>query len=129
MHLLKKKDNIRDNIKVNLAPTKSKNQVEKNYFLKCLPIFLARMSDKRFPLVRVSMSGFRSCAEAIRKTACRLSSLICAWSCLNSLLKTSVRTDRCSRTLTEHKQHDVGAVASNQGAGDGKSPGFQHPGT
>lgn len=43
--------------------------------------------------------------------------------------KNTVRTDRCSQTWTEHGQHEVEAVASNQGAADGKSPGLQHPGT
>ena len=41
----------------------------------------------------------------------------------------SVRTDRCSQTWTEHGQHEVEAVASDQRAADGKSLGLQHPGT
>lgn len=44
-----------------------------------------------------------------------LSSVICAWSCLESLLKTSFHTYRRSKTWTEHGQHEVGALASNQG--------------
>lgn len=43
-----------------------------------------------------------------------LSSVICAWSCLESLLKTSFHTDRRSKTWTEHGQHEVGALASSQ---------------
>lgn len=44
--------------------------------------------------------------------------------------KKTVCTDRCSQTWnTEHGQHEVEAVASNQGAADGKSLGLQHPGT
>jgi len=55
--------------------------------------------------------------------------LICAWSRLDSLLKTSVRTDRRSQTLTEHGQHEIGAGASKQGAVGRKNPGPQYSGT
>lgn len=62
--------------------------------------------------------GCQCLAEAVRTTACRLSSvMMCAGSCSHSWSKTSVRTDRCSQTWRVHVQHEVRAVASNQGAG------------
>lgn len=55
--------------------------------------------------------------------------MTCAWFCSDSLLKSSVRTNRCSQTWTKHGQHEVEAVALQQGTVDGKSPRLQHPGT